>query len=40
MSPCRKDSVKDKMMAKKLIYLERNTLHRQSVGHLRRGEWP
>ena len=36
MSHCRKNSVRDKVISKKWIYLERNTLHRQSVGHLRR----
>ena len=36
MSHCRKNSVRDKVIGKKWIYLERNTLHRQSVGHLRR----
>ena len=36
----RKNSVRDKVMGKKWIYLERNTLPRQSVGHLRRGERP
>ena len=29
MSPCRKYLVRDKMIGKKWIYLERNTLHRQ-----------
>ena len=28
MSRCRKNSVRDKMIGKKWIYLERNTLHR------------
>ena len=32
----RKNSVRDKVVRKKWIYLERNMLHRQSVGHLRR----
>ena len=36
MSHRRKNSVRDKVMGKKWVYLERNTLHRQSVGHLRR----
>ena len=40
MSPCRKKSVRDKVIGKKWIYLERSTLHRQSVGHLRRREVP
>ena len=31
-----KNSVRDKVIGKKWTYLERNTLHRQSVGHLRR----
>ena len=35
----KKNSVRDKVIGKKWIYLERNTLRRQSVGHLRRGEW-
>ena len=34
------NSVRDKVRGKKWIYLERNTLHRQRVGHLRRWEWP
>ena len=34
MSHHRNDSVRDKVKGKN--YLERNTLHRQSVGHLRR----
>ena len=38
MSHRRKNSVRDKVIGKKWIYLERNTLHRQSVGHLRRRE--
>ena len=38
MSRCRKNSVRDKVIGKKWIYLERNALHRQSVGHLRRQE--
>ena len=37
MSHHRKNSVRDKVIGKKWIYLERNTLHRQSVGHLGRG---
>ena len=32
----RKNSVKDKVTGKKWVYLQRNTLYRQSVGHLRR----
>ena len=36
MSHCRKNSVRDKVVGKKWIYLERNALHRQSMGHLRR----
>ena len=39
MSHHRKNSVRDKVIGKKWIYLDRNTLHRQSVGHLRRQEW-
>ena len=39
MSHGRKNSVRDKVIGKKWIYLERNTLHRQSAGHLRRREW-
>ena len=38
MSHHRKNSVRDKVISKEWIYLERNTLHRQSVGHLRRWE--
>ena len=34
MSHLRNNSVRDKVINKKWIYLERNTLH--SVGHLRR----
>ena len=40
MSHCRKNSVRDKVIGKKWIYLERNTLHRQSMGHLSRREQP
>ena len=36
MSYHRKNSVRDKVIGKKWIYLERNTLHRQSVGHFKR----
>ena len=36
MSHNRKNSVRDKVIGKKWIYLERNTLHRQSVGHHKR----
>ena len=38
MSHRRKNSVRDKVIGKKWIYLERNTFHRQSVVHLRRRE--
>ena len=38
MSYHRKNSVRDKVIGKKWIYLERNTLHRQSVGHFKRWE--
>ena len=38
MSHRRKNSVRDKVIGKKGIYLERNTLHTQSVGLLRRWE--
>ena len=34
MSHRRKNSVRNKVIGKKWIYLERNTLHRQNVGHL------
>ena len=34
----RKNSVRDKEIGKKWIYLERNTLHRQNVGQLKRQE--
>ena len=37
---CRKNSVRDKVIGKKWIYLERNTLHKQIVGHLRKKEAP
>ena len=40
MSHHRKYSVRDKVIGKKWIYLERNTLHRQSVDRLRRQERP
>ena len=40
MSHGRKNSVTDKVIGKKWIYLEKNTFHRQSVGHLRRQEAP
>ena len=40
MSHCRKNSERDKVfllwVGEKWIYLERNTFHRQTVGHLRR----
>ena len=39
MSHHRKNSVRDKVIGK-VIYLERNTLHRLNVGHLRRWECP
>ena len=39
MSHLRKNLVRAKMVGKKWIYLERNTLHRQSMGLLRRREW-
>ena len=32
--------MRDTVMGKKWTYLERYTLHRQSVGHLRRRERP
>ena len=38
MSRFRKNSVRDKVIGKKWIYLERNTVRRQSVDHLRRQE--
>ena len=38
MSHHGKNSVRHKVTGKKWIYLERNTLHRQSVGHLGRRE--
>ena len=36
MSPHRQNSVRDKVIGKKWIYLERNTVHRQSMSHVRR----
>ena len=39
MSHCRKNSVRDKVIGKKWIYLERNTFHRQSIGHYRKWVW-
>ena len=38
MSHHKKKSVRDKVIGKKQTYLERNILHRQTVGHLRRQE--
>ena len=38
MSHCRKKSVRDKVPGKKWIYLERNTLHKPNVSHVRRRE--
>ena len=40
MSHHRENLVRNKVIDKKWTYLERNTLHRQNVGHLRRQEWP
>ena len=40
MSHRRKNSVRDKVIVKKWICLERNTLHRQSMSHLRRQAQP
>ena len=40
MSHGRKNSVRDKVIGKKWVYLERYTFHRHSVGHLRRRERP
>ena len=39
MSYCRKNSVRDKVIGGKWIYLERNRLHRQSVGYHRGWVW-
>ena len=39
MSYCRKNSVRDKVIGEKWIYLERNRLHRQSVGCHRGWVW-
>ena len=36
MSPCRNNSWRDKVIGKRWIYLERNTLHSWSVQYLRR----
>ena len=36
MCPHRKNSVNDKVIGKKWIYLKRNAYHRESVGHLRK----
>ena len=36
MSHHRMESVRDKVIGRKWIYLERNTLYRQTVGHVRR----
>ena len=35
MPHCRKNLVRDKVIGKKWIYSERNTLHTWSVGHCR-----
>ena len=40
MSHCRKNLVGDEVIGKKWISVERNTLYRQSVGHLRRRARP
>ena len=40
MSHRKKNSVRDKVIGEKWNYLERNALHRQSIGHLRRQEAP
>ena len=40
MSHCKKNSVRDKVIGKKWIYLETDTLFKLSVGYLRRQEWP
>ena len=40
MSHQRKNSVRGKVIDKKWIYLDRDTLHRQNVGHLRRQVQP
>ena len=40
MSHHRENLVRNKVIDKKWTYLERNTLHRQNAGHLRRQEWP
>ena len=39
MSHHRKNSVRDNVIAKKWIFLERNALQRQSLGHLRGRLW-
>ena len=38
VSQHRENSVREKVIGKKWIYLERNTLHRHGVGHLTRLE--
>ena len=38
VSQHRRNSVREKVIGKKWIYLERNTLHRHGVGHFRRLE--
>ena len=40
MSQLRKNSVLDKAIGKKWIYLEKYTFHRQNVVSLKRQEWP
>ena len=40
MSRHRKNSVRDKVVGKKWIYLERYTFHRQNAVRLKRREWP
>ena len=40
MSHHRKNSVRDKVIGKRWVYLERYTFHRQKVGCPKRREWP
>ena len=40
MSRRRKNSVRDKVIGKKCIYLERYTVYRQNAVHLKRRAWP
>ena len=40
MSQCRKNSMRDILIGKRWVCLERCTLHRQHAAYLSRQEWP